>query len=256
MFAVAIATLAPTAPAVAQTEVTEPLCKTTWAQRRGFAVLSPKKLRLGCWSTAIAQIAYYHRLAPKGKVAFTTTKGFKLKATLPTQPVDFDLLVPKLTSGTAELQRAATVRYNYDASLVVQKDFGTGTYCLNAEQIAKAVSKFYNVRAHWATHKTHNMTELETIIVNELKVKRPLMIHMRTERRPKRRFTRGGHAAVIDGYRYEGSKLMVHINMGHGGHDDGWFPFAGPIRGYNDPHYRKLLLIRPKKPRSKLYVPR
>jgi len=45
------------------------LVKTKWKQMGGFEKYTPDHLRLGCWSTALAQIVYFHKLKPFGTVS-------------------------------------------------------------------------------------------------------------------------------------------------------------------------------------------
>src|SRR5689334_17210302 len=55
-----------------------PLLHTHWYQDGPFARFTPQQERLGCWSTAYAQILFYHRLPPTGHVAYTCSSGLKV----------------------------------------------------------------------------------------------------------------------------------------------------------------------------------
>ena len=216
-----------------------PLIETTWGQRGLYAAFSPNQVRAGCWSTALAQIAYYHRKRPFGYVRYTTRSGLHFDVNLSASSVDWNHMVPKLTSATATVSRNAVARFVFNAALVVQKDFGTASYCLSHSERALAIAAHYRLATRWVTHGNHPRSLLKATVIHEINAKRPLLIHMRNRARTSY------HAAVIDGYRWQPGKLQIHVNLGHGGGDDGWFPFAGPIHKYDDPNYRKLLVIRP-----------
>ena len=85
------------------------------------------------------------------------------------------------------------------------------------------------------------MEEIKKIVIKEMNEKRPVFIHLRDLERKQ------FHAAVIDAYKTENNKLIVHINMGHKGKDDGWFDFDEPILKYTDNDYRRLITIIQKK---------
>jgi hypothetical protein len=53
------------------------LLRTEWDQADIYSKHTPTQVRLGCWSTAIAQILYYHKLSPKGKVNYQCTLGYQ-----------------------------------------------------------------------------------------------------------------------------------------------------------------------------------
>src|SRR5436190_1077651 len=46
------------------------LLRTHWYQDGPFAGLTPNHEHVGCWSTAYAQILFYHRLKPHGHVTY------------------------------------------------------------------------------------------------------------------------------------------------------------------------------------------
>jgi hypothetical protein len=57
---------------------TECLTTTRWKQMGGFERCTPDSLRTGCWSTALAQIVYYHKLKPYGHVEYTSRQNYKI----------------------------------------------------------------------------------------------------------------------------------------------------------------------------------
>jgi hypothetical protein len=81
--------------------------------------------------------------------------------------------------------------------------------------------------------------EVSSLVRTELDEGRPLMLY----------FDNGkdwGHAAVVDGYVEDGDRLLVHLNMGWEGRDDGWYDLFEKIMGVRDDlQTRFLLSIRP-----------
>ena len=108
-----------------------PLLETNWGQRNEYTRFSPGHNRLGCWSTALAQIAYYHRLRPTGSVSYTSTYGYVTEEDFDSYQFDWSLFTNKITGSTPEEVIDETVRYVYFTAVAVQKDWGTGTYMLS-----------------------------------------------------------------------------------------------------------------------------
>jgi hypothetical protein len=80
------------------------------------------------------------------------------------------------------------------------------------------------------------------IITGELTSNRPVMLFM-----DKENVNEIGHAVVIDGYDIRGSKFMVHLNMGWGGEENGWYNFNEPILDYDGLiSNRKIITIKPR----------
>lgn len=104
------------------------LLQTHWKQMGGFERYTPDHMRLGCWSTALAQIMYYHKLKPFGRVRYTSRKGFVINEELDSIPIEFNQLPVQIDSSITDDDINALARYNYYAALAVQKDFGTDSY--------------------------------------------------------------------------------------------------------------------------------
>ena len=224
----------------------KPILKTTWAQRKQYAKFSPDNHRVGCWSTALGQILFYHRLMPSGKVSYECSTGYSISEDLESIKFNWRLFATKLTAKTRSIAVNQVARYLFFVAAVIQKDFDTGTYVLNNKQRAEALAKHFECETEVYSSKSKSIEELRKIIIAELDASRPVMIHIRDK--AKKSF----HAAVVDGYRNSGEKLKIHINMGHGGGDNGWFNFTGPVGKYNDPSYLKIITVKPIANKSKL----
>jgi hypothetical protein len=228
--------------------VVAPLLTTTWGQDGEFATFSPDNWRLGCWSTALAQILYYHRLAPHGSVTYDCTDyHYHISENLNSYSFNWSLFVDSINGSTPWPSVEQVAKYSYYTSVVVEKDFGTGSYVLShASRIAALEDHYtcdtalYALGWNWDGTSLHyyDKEDLEAIIADELNAHRPLMMHMRDE-------DENYHAVAIDGYNDSGGSFLVHVNMGHEGSEDGWYDFEGTIGGYDDDGYRKIATVHP-----------
>ena len=241
-----------------------PLLETKWGQRGEYARFAPRiksgsndRFRLGCWSTALAQILYYHRLKPFGTVPPYTTSinssciGEDGKPCEIVQPphnnFDWNEFVDEIGHNTPENKIEEVARYCYYTAVVVEKDFGTGDYILTKHsERANAVSTHYNTIAHlYSTKKNKDsLGEIKQIICEEIINARPLMMHMRSVKVGGKRHY---HAVVVDGAGYIGQRFIIHINMGLMGRDNAWYDFDHIDETYNDDNYRKIITIKPLK---------
>ena len=215
--------------------------KTHWQQMGGFERATPDRLPLGCWSTALAQLVYYHRLKPFGHVRYTSSKGYVIDEELDTTKIDLSKLGLKIDSTTTPSGIAALARYNYDAALAVNKDFGTDHY-MHKLAPAHLLETHYHVKADryicWHELFPYTTGKLESIIRWEITAKRPLFLHFAN-------LKDFGHSVVIDGYKSEGNSFMVHLNQGQGGPQDGWYNFEHDLLKKNDRNLRVIYTIKP-----------
>jgi hypothetical protein len=215
--------------------------KTHWKQMGGFEKATPDHMRLGCWSTALAQIAYYHRLQPFGRVAYTSRKGYIIHEELDSLRVNFDLLTSQIDSTTAEAAINALARYNYAAALAVNKDFGTDNY-MNKLAPASLLEAHYHIKANryisWHGLLPYTTGKQEAVIRKEIHYGRPLFLHFAN-------LKDFGHSVVIDGYKTVGKHFLVHLNQGQGGPQDGWYDFGHQLLKKDDRKLRVIYTICP-----------
>ena len=241
LFVVSCVLLSPNATALA-TEAPQqqaPLLLTRWGQRDDYASFAPRNERVGCWSTALAQILFYHGLFPEGSVSYRCSDDTELIQNLGSHRFSSRRFVPTFTPATPPLCKQEVARYLYFTSLAIQKDFGTGSYCLTHSKRAEAIARHFACETRFLETPSTSLKEIAETIVNEVSSKRPVMMHMRD--RAQKTF----HAVAVDGYRFQGNLLWLHVNMGHGGHDDGWFRFDQPVGKYDDVAYRETITVRP-----------
>ena len=219
--------------------LSQPLLTTKWGQTDNFARFSPDNWRLGCWSTAIAQILYFHRLRPSGSASYQTTTGYAINENLDSYTFDWDLFVDEFNGNTPEASINQVAKYAYFTSIVIQKDFGTDEYVLNAYQRAAAIANHYHCNSQVFSTPGYSIQQTKQIIMQELDARRPIMLHLRNLARTT------SHAIVVDAYRVKNGEFWVHINMGHEGNQDGWYNYETTITYYDDNSYRRLLTISP-----------
>lgn len=208
----------------------------------GFEKYTPEHMRLGCWSTALAQIVYYHRLKPFGRVNYTSSKCYLIDEQIDSSKIDFSKIRMRDPNDV-------TAWYNYDAALAVNKDFGTDHY-MHKLAPASLLESHYAIKAAryicWHGLVPYTTGKLEAIITNEIHVKRPLFLHFTD-------LTGFGHSVVVDGYKFINGHFLVHLNQGQGGPQDGWYDFEKDLLHPGDRNLRVIYTIRPKN--SSILIP-
>jgi peptidase C10-like protein len=104
------------------------LLKTQWYQDGPFAQFTPNHERVGCWSTAYAQILYHHRLKPTGRVTYDCSSGQKVDIDLDAYRFDWNQFADEISAATPKKAAEQLAQYSFATAVVVQKDFGTDHY--------------------------------------------------------------------------------------------------------------------------------
>jgi hypothetical protein len=219
----------------------ECLTTTHWKQMGGFERYTPDSLRTGCWSTALAQIVYYHKLKPHGHIEYISRQNYKINENIDSSQFNFSLFTPTIDTTTSQETINQLAKYNYYAALAVQKDFGTDRY-MNKLASARLLEQHYKVKVerYIAWHKLvpNTLGKLEKIIYNEINEKRPVFLHFAN-------LNDFGHSIVVDGYCYKDGNFMIHTNQGQGGPDDGWYAFNKGILRTDDNALRVVYTFKP-----------
>ncbi|MDB5088971.1 MAG: hypothetical protein JWR09_2965 [Mucilaginibacter sp.] len=217
------------------------LIKTHWKQMGGFEKYTPDHLRLGCWSTALAQIVYYHHLKPFGYVAYVSSKGYRINENIDSSKINLSRLSFKIDSMTSRSEIDDLARYNYYAAIAIEKDFGTDNY-MHKLASAGLLEKHYSIKVSryisWQHILPYTTGKLENIISEEINHKRPVFLHFTN-------LKNFGHSVVIDGYNRKGDNFMVHLNQGQGGPQDGWYNFDKDLLKEGDRSLRVIYTIKP-----------
>ncbi|HWW41872.1 C10 family peptidase [Pedobacter sp.] len=236
------------------------LLNTQWDQWGIYARYTPKQQVLGCWSTALAQILYYHRLKPFGYANYICSNGYVIKDTLSKYNIRWSHFRYLLDKNSPEKSISSVARYSYLTAIAVRKDFGSERYLelVNpAPQIEKHFpcdAKFYGCFTGdlpFTPEQLKTIAEKEDIrhiidrsqtinlIQKEIDNKMPVYFHFGN-------FSNYGHSTVIDGYRKQGNIFFVHINYGASGFRNGWYDLFKPIDVDDDIRLRAFVTIHPK----------
>ncbi|WP_343659428.1 C10 family peptidase [Chryseobacterium sp.] len=235
------------------------LLETNWDQWGVYAKYTPEKQVLGCWSTALAQILYYHRLKPSGTVSYSCSKGYLIKDTLSDYSPEWKNFATDINNRSKPETINAVARYSYLTAIAIGKDFGTSKY-LEMINPAPQIEKHFTCKATFyasftgkvpfSQEQMQHIAEKEEIkhlidrdsiillIKKEMSQKRPVYFHMGN-------FTTYGHSTVIDGYLEKNNIFYVHINYGSGGFRTGWYDLFRPIDVEDDIRLRAFVTIEP-----------
>ncbi|MBD3414921.1 MAG: hypothetical protein GF421_10885 [Candidatus Aminicenantes bacterium] len=195
------------------------LLKTKWHQIGDYARFVTIDEDVGCWATAIAQIAHYHQINPTGKIEYQTSEGHHISVDLNDYPFRHDLFASRLNHDTPEISKGQVAKYLYYIAALIYTDFGSSGYLEHESMVARLEKhlncsvKFYEYKKE---HYLNEREDIKNLVITEINANRPLMFY----------FDNGkdfGHATVIDGYTQEKNSFLVHLNMGWGGRHDGWY---------------------------------
>ena len=214
------------------------LLETTWHQVGEYARFVPQDDDVGCWATAIAQIAHFHRLNPTGKVRYRTSLGHEVAIGLDDYAYQQDQLVPRIDDTTEAAAREQVARYLFSTAALIYTDFGSSGY-LEHETFVERVQKHLGVAVgfHEFTKERflREQDAIRSLVVGEIDARRPLMLY----------FDNGkdfGHAAALDGYALVDDRFLVHLNMGSGGKHDGWYDLFDRLIGSRDDLQTRFLV--------------
>ena len=221
-----------------------PLLITTWHQKGLYAKYSPDNKMIGCWSTAFAQIFYYHNLFPKGQVDYTLSNNYKIKINIDTVHFKSKVFPDKLNKETSQELINDVAMYGFCTAAIITKDFGTGTYKTEMINIDTILENHYDCKVNYYEYnKTEFEAKFDSIIMlvqNEIDNKRPMLYYVEDSRREF------GHAMVIDGYKFKKNHFFIHLNMGWNGNSNGWYRFDKRVfLQYNDKECRAIITINP-----------
>ncbi len=199
------------------------LLKTEWGDAFS-SKFTPGNEPLGCHSIAIAQVLYYHKLAPKGAVNYQCSNGVTVKEDFSDYKADWDKMSTRLTESSPQEIVDATAYFNYAVAAIVQKDFSTDNYVdiEKSNNHKSQIEEHFNCKYESYTYHNRELIEglfknltFEQIVRKEIDAKRPLGFYYVWDQ--------GGHAVVVDGYTPKEGKFYVHANFGWTGHSDGWY---------------------------------
>jgi len=202
------------------------LLKTAWGGTAPLNAFIPENDALGCHAVAFAQVLYFHRLAPNGKIAYQCSNGSIISE-------DFSDYLPKwdkfILDGDSAIESAEsareTSRFLYYVASIIRKDFGTDQYVDYPNDFhKKAIESHFDCKVTAYSRKvTPNISsalredpDIPTLLQAEVDSNRPAGFYY-TNRKGS------GHAVVIDGYTIKDEKTYFHVNFGWFGRSDGCY---------------------------------
>ncbi|QIP12914.1 hypothetical protein G8759_09920 [Spirosoma aureum] len=235
------------------------LLKTQWDQYGSYASYTPENHVLGCWSTALAQIFFYHQLRPTGIVNYQCSKGYKIQDTLSNHAFSWDQFASRIEPTTSADAKNTVALFSYLTAEAIRKDFGTSRYLEMVNPVGQ-INKHFPCNAEFYVSFSEPIpipqAQLEAIakqedirnvlkqddvvglIRKEIDAGRPVYFHFGN-------FTTYGHSTVIDGYQQENGTFWAHINYGSGGQRNGWYDLFKPIDVTDDIKLRAFVAIKP-----------
>ena len=212
------------------TDAIEPLLKTQWDQSAPFNNNVPNGVTngfaVGCVATAMAQVMYYTE-KKAGSTTTTTTAEIpayqtdSYKIDMPAIPagttINWEDIIDDYRQGYTSAQATAVANLMLYCGCSVKMDYGPMSGA-QASDVPAALTSYFGYEAstiQYATRSSYTYANWTDMIYHELEEGRAI-------------FYRGqsvdmGHSFVCDGYKYEDSTDLFHINWGWSGLSDGYF---------------------------------
>jgi hypothetical protein len=196
---------------------------------------------------------FFHRRCPSGFVSYTAPNfsetAMNFTAAASTEGLcDYPHFGLKPPNMSTDPSLVSVARYEYAASLIVQKEWGTGSYLLSHAGRASAVAKAYDADVKIVGGGNASAEEIATAVMDDLSGKYkdgspipgcsagcPLKLQIGS-------FAPYWHHVVVDGFRHTNSTVLeFHLVVGHSSYDDGWYDVRKPIcfRHYQRARYRR-----------------
>jgi hypothetical protein len=218
------------------------LLKTSWNQIDEYAKFVEFDQDAGCWGVAIAQIAHFHKLIPRGNISYLTSNGDSIRVNLDDFEFQHNKFVSSINENTSNESKDQVAKYIYYIASLIYTNYGSSGY-IETETMMDRIEEHLGFSVNFYEYSKNDFlsskSEIENLITGEIDNKRPLMFY----------FDNGddfGHAVVIDGYTKVDNTFLVHLNQGMGGKHNGWFnPFEKIFGLRNDFTNRFLISFNP-----------
>lgn len=171
----------------------------------------------GCVATAMAQVMYYNRWPEQGIGSHTYSPsimyGKTLSADFANTRYQWDKMLPQYDATSSEEACQAVAQLMLHCGISVDMEYSSSSGA-GSLPVPQALVKYfgYDRGIAFRTRQNYSTTEWQSIIINELDNKRPMIALGRA--------SSGGHCFVFDGYDRNG---FVHVNWGWGGMSNGYF---------------------------------
>lgn len=218
------------------------LLNTNWHQIGEYAKFVEYDEDAGCWGVALAQIAHYHKLNPRGNINYITYNGDSISVNLDDFDFRHEKFISSITGNRSDESIEQVAKYIYYIASLIYTNYGSSGY-IETETMMDRIEKHLGLTANFKEYSKKDYlslkTEITKLITAEIDNKRPLLFY----------FDNGddfGHAVVIDGYTKVNNVFLVHLNHGLGGKYNGWYnPFEKIYGLRNDFINRFLISFKP-----------
>ena len=216
-----------------------PLVSTTWDQAEPYYNFCPMDGGLrsltGCIATAMAQVMKYHEWPTATTVEIPeydcATLGKTLEA-LPATTFDWSNMLDDYSGKYNATQASAVAKLMQYCGWSVQMMYTSGlSYSYTTSAVNALTTYFdYNSTVQYVGRSSYTYANWTDLIYHELREQRPVIYCGVSNL--------GGHGFICDGYKYEGSTDLFHINWGWGGKCDGYF-----VLSVMDPDYQGSVVV-------------
>lgn len=234
-----------------------PLLTTEWGQttannnptgtRYVYNYYTPNHDPCGCVATALAQVLYYHGstktvvarsfdCAVDGETSVQTLKGGTYDwESMPPKPFDVQYTL-------TDAQKQAIGKLCHDAAVSLGSSFRSSVTSAKTSDAADALKNVfgYSCANVVAFDKECTAEDLASYVIPDLEAQRPVIMGIGTLGQ-----TGGGHCVVVDGYgRDADGVILLHLNLGFCGKDNGWYATSGfsfPTSGSSYESIRQLV---------------
>lgn len=202
-----------------------PLVTTTWDQGAPYNNLCPKysgnnRSATGCVATAMAQVMNYHQWPQSATTAIPgyTSYSYKLSlSSLPAVTFDWNNMLNSYSGSASGAAADAVAKLMQYCGYSVEMDYGPSSGS-NTDMVAAALKEYFDYNTtttQFVSRSMYTAAKWADLIYHELANGRPVVYGGMS--------SGGGHEFVCDGYKYENSTDLFHINWGWSGTSDGYF---------------------------------
>ena len=223
------------------TDAIAPMITTTWYQSTPFNNLCPLddgvRCLTGCAATAMAQVMNYHKWPTAATTAIPGYKCATLGTTLeglPATTFDWANMKDSYKESYSDAEATAVATLMQYCGWSLRMLYGTTWSGSTAISVADALINYFGYSkvvedkvestVQYVTRNFYSYANWTDLIYHELSQGRPVIYGGQSET--------GGHCFVCDGYKFEESTDLFHINWGWSGRYDGYFVLS--VLNYKD----------------------
>jgi len=217
-----------------------PLLTSTWDQLEPYNDQCPmyfgERCVVGCVATAMAQIMRYWKHPSSGTGShcyFWDFGGETLCADFGSTTYDWANMPDSATSSSPQAIKDAVSTLCFHCGVSVDTDYGPESWGGSGaflSDVGPALANYFGYApARYLLREHYNLPEWYSLICSQIDAGQPVLYGAKE------------HAVVVDGY---DALMLVHLNMGWGGKDDGWYSIGAGPQDYTE----AVVDIRPNAP--------